>query len=103
MKSIPYGRQDIHKSDIDSVVEILNSDYLTQGPKVIEFELAFAKYVGCKYAVAVSNGTAALHLNAIALGIKKGDKVITTPINFAASANCIRYWVGKLFFPDINL
>jgi|TARA_B100001093_G_scaffold520184_1_gene613413 UDP-4-amino-4,6-dideoxy-N-acetyl-beta-L-altrosamine transaminase len=102
MKPIPYGRQDIQKSDIDAVIETLTSDFLTQGPKVIEFELAFAKYVGSKYAIAVSNGTAALHLNAIALGIKKGDKVITTPITFAASANCIRYCGGEVIFSDID-
>ena len=102
MKPIPYGRQDIQKSDIDAVIETLTSDFLTQGPKVIEFELAFAKYVGSKYAIAVSNGTAALHLNAIALGIKKGDKVITTPITFAASANCIRYCGGEVVFSDID-
>ena len=102
MKPIPYGRHDIQKSDINSVIDVLNSDYLTQGPKVIEFELAFAKYVGSKYSVAVSNGTAALHLNAIALGIKKGDKVITTPITFSASANCIRYCGGEVIFSDID-
>ena len=102
MKPIPYGRQDIQKSDIEAVIETLTSDFLTQGPKVIEFELAFAKYVGSKYAIAVSNGTAALHLNAIALGIKKGDKVITTPITFAASANCIRYCEGEVVFSDID-
>ena len=102
MKPIPYGRQDIQKSDIDAIIETLTSDFLTQGPKVIEFELAFAKYVGSKYAIAVSNGTAALHLNAIALGIKKGDKVITTPITFAASANCVRYCGGEVVFSDID-
>ena len=101
-KIIPYGRQNISEEDIKSVVEVLKSDYLTQGPKVKEFEENFAKYIGSKYAVAVSNGTAALHLSAIAFGIKKGDKVITTPITFVASANCIRYCGGEVVFADID-
>ena len=83
---IPYGKQNITEADISAVVEALKSDYLTQGPKINQFEEAFAKYVGSKYAVAVANGTAALHLNCLALGVKPGDKVITTPITFAASA-----------------
>lgn len=99
---IPYGKQNITNEDIEAVVEALKSDYLTQGPKVKEFEVAFAKYVGSKYAVAVSNGTAALHLCALALGVKEGDKVITTPITFAASANCIKYCGGEVIFSDIN-
>ena len=99
---IPYGRQNITDEDIQAVVEALKSDYLTQGPKIKEFEEAFASYIGCKYAVAVANGTAALHLNALALGVKSGDKVITTPITFAASANCIRYCGGEVVFADIN-
>lgn len=102
MKAIPYGRQHITEEDIKAVVETLNADYLTQGPKIAEFEEAFAKYVNSKFAVAVSNGTAALHLCAIALGIKEGDKVITTPITFAASANCVRYCGGEVVFSDIN-
>lgn len=99
---IPYGKQSISQDDIDAVVEVLQSDYLTQGPKVKEFEDAFAEYVGANYAVAVANGTAALHLNALALGVREGDKVITTPITFAASANCIRYCGGEVVFADIN-
>ncbi|MCO6359480.1 UDP-4-amino-4,6-dideoxy-N-acetyl-beta-L-altrosamine transaminase [Roseivirga pacifica] len=99
---IPYGKQSISQEDIDAVVEVLQSDYLTQGPKVKEFEEAFAKYVGAKYAVAVANGTAALHLNSLALGVKEGDKVITSPITFAASANCIRYCGGEVVFADID-
>ena len=99
---IPYGKQSISQDDIDAVVEVLQSDYLTQGPKVKEFEEAFAEYVGAKYAVAVANGTAALHLNALALGVREGDKVITTPITFAASANCIRYCGGEVVFADID-
>lgn len=91
MKAIPYGRQNITQEDIDAVVETLQHDYLTTGPKVGEFEEKFAAYVGSKYAVAVSNGTAALHLCAMALNVNENSKVITTPITFAASANCIRY------------
>lgn len=101
-KPIPYGRQHITDSDIEAVVDTLKSDFLTQGPRIAEFEEAFANYVGSKYAVAVSNGTAALHLNAIALGVKPGDKVITTPITFVASANCVRYCGGEVIFADID-
>ena len=86
MKAIPYGRQNITEEDIKVVVETLKSDYLTQGPKIAEFEEAFALYVGSKFAVALANGTAALHLCALALNVKEGDKVIPTPITFAASA-----------------
>lgn len=100
--NIPYGRQEITKDDEKAVIETLRSDFLTQGPKIDEFEKAFAKYVGSKYAVAVSNGTAALHLCALALDVKPGDKVITTPITFAASANCIRYCGGDVAFADID-
>lgn len=102
MKIIPYGRQNITHEDIDAVVNILTSDFLTQGPKISEFEKAFASYIGCKYAVAVANGTAALHLSAIALNIQPGNKVITTPITFAASANCVRYCGGEVVFADID-
>jgi UDP-4-amino-4,6-dideoxy-N-acetyl-beta-L-altrosamine transaminase len=101
-KIIPYGRQDINGDDIQAVVSTLQSDYLTQGPQIMEFEQKFAKYIGCKYAVAVANGTAALHLSALALGVSKGDKVITTPITFAASANCVRYCDGEVVFSDID-
>jgi len=100
--AIPYGRQNITPEDINAVVETLQSDYLTQGPKIEEFEKNFAEYIGCQYAVAVSNGTAALHLCALALDIKKGDRIITTPITFAASANCIRYCDGEVVFSDID-
>ncbi|MFH7017967.1 UDP-4-amino-4,6-dideoxy-N-acetyl-beta-L-altrosamine transaminase [Flavobacterium sp. FlaQc-47] len=101
-KAIPYGRQNITQQDIDVVIASLQSDYLTQGPKILEFEKEFAKYVGSKFAVAVSNGTAALHLCALALDVKAGDKVITTPITFAASANCVRYCGGEVIFSDID-
>lgn len=100
--NIPYGRQNISEEDIQAVVEVLRSDYLTQGPQIAAFESAFAKYVGSKYAVAVANGTAALHLCTLALGVKEGDQVITTPITFAASANCVRYCGGKVVFSDID-
>lgn len=99
---IPYGKQSITKEDIDAVVAVLQSDYLTQGPRIKEFEDQFARYVGSKYAVAVANGTAALHLCALALGVQEGDKVITTPITFAASANCVRYCGGEVVFSDID-
>ena len=102
MNKIPYGRQNITQADIDAVVEVLKSDWLTQGPKIQEFEDAFANYIGCKYAVAVSNGTAALHLCTLALGVKPGDKAITTPITFAATANCVRYCGGEVVFADID-
>ncbi|WP_178991503.1 UDP-4-amino-4,6-dideoxy-N-acetyl-beta-L-altrosamine transaminase [Winogradskyella schleiferi] len=102
MKAIPYGRQNITDEDIKVVIETLKSDYLTQGPKIAEFEAKFAQYVGSKYAVALANGTAALHLCTMALGVKEGDKVITTPITFAASANCVRYCGGEVVFSDID-
>jgi len=101
-KIIPYGKQNITKEDIDAVVNALNGDYLTQGPTILEFEKKFSNYIGSKYSIAVSNGTAALHLCALALGVKNGDKVITTPITFAASANCIRYCEGDVVFSDID-
>ena len=102
MNPIPYGRQNITQADIDAVVEVLKADYWTQGPKIKEFEDAFASYVDAKYAVAVSNGTAALHLCALALNVSEGQKVITTPITFAASANCVRYCGGEVVFGDID-
>ncbi len=102
MKSIPYGRQSIDEQDIAAVVKALKSDFLTQGPSIKEFEEKFAKYIGSKYAVAVANGTAALHLSAIALEVNKSSKVITTPITFAASANSIRYCGGSVEFVDID-
>ncbi len=102
MKLIPYGKHNITQQDIDAVVDVLKGDFLTQGPKIHEFENAFAAYVGAKYAVAVSNGTAALHLCALALNVRRDQKVITTPITFAASANCIRYCDGEVVFGDID-
>lgn len=102
IKPIPYGRQHITDEDIAAVNEALRSDYLTQGPRILEFENRFATYVGAKYAVAVSNGTAALHLCAMALNVKPGERVITTPITFVASANCVRYCGGEVVFADIE-
>jgi UDP-4-amino-4,6-dideoxy-N-acetyl-beta-L-altrosamine transaminase len=101
-KKIPYGRHNITDEDIQAVINVLKSDFLTQGPTIKEFEDTFANYVDAKFAIAVSNGTAALHLNAIALNIKPGDKVITTPITFVASANCVRYCGGEVVFADID-
>jgi UDP-4-amino-4,6-dideoxy-N-acetyl-beta-L-altrosamine transaminase len=102
MKPIPYGKQSITAEDLKAVAETLQSDFLTQGPKIQEFEQAFAKYIGSKYALAVNNGTAALHLAAMALNVNENSNVITTPITFAASANCIRYCGGKVYFADIE-
>ena len=99
---IPYGKQYINEDDIKAVVETLQHDFLTQGPKITEFENAFANYIGCKYAVAVSNGTAALHLCALALKVDTTTRVITSPITFAASANCVRYCGGEVHFADID-
>ncbi len=102
MKVIPYGKQHIDQVDIDAIVDVLKADFLTQGPKVLEFENKFASYVGAKFAVAVNNATSGLHLSVLSLGLKKGDRVITTPITFAASANCIRYAGAEVWFADID-
>lgn len=99
---IPYGRQNIEQDDINAVVETLQTDFLTQGPKVKEFEDKFAQYVGAKYALAVNNATSGLHLSVLAMNLKKGDRVITTPITFAASANCVRYAQGEVWFADVD-
>ena len=102
MNPIPYGRQNIDQNDIKAVISTLQSDFLTQGPKVKEFETKFAEYVGSNYAVAVNNATSGLHLSVLALNLVKGDRVITTPITFAASANCIRYAGAEVWFADID-
>ena len=102
MNKIPYGRQNITDEDVDSVVKVLKSDWLTQGPKVKEFEDAFSNYIGSRFAVAVSNGTASLHLSVLSLNLKPGDKVITTPNTFVASANCVKYCGGEIVFSDID-
>lgn len=99
---IPYGKQTIDEADIQAVVDVLKSDYLTTGPKVAEFEKKVADYVGARYAVAVANGTAALHIACLAAGIAEGDEVITTPLTFAASSNCVLYCGGTPVFADID-
>lgn len=99
---IQYGQQNLDEEDIQAVIDTLRSPYLTQGPKISEFEKEIADYVGTKYAVAFCNGTAALHGACFAAGIGEGDEVITSPITFAASANCVRYVGGTVVFSDIN-
>lgn len=99
---LSYGRQCIDDNDIEAVTRILKGDFLTTGPSVKAFEEKVAEYVGAKYAVAVSNGTAALHAACFAAGIKEGDEVIVTPITFAASSNCVLYCGGKPIFVDID-
>jgi len=99
---LPYGHQWIDEEDIKAVSEVLHSDWITQGPKVAEFEEEFAKYVGAHYAVAVNSGTAALHAACFAAQIEKGNEAITTPITFVASANCVLYQGGIPVFADIN-
>lgn len=101
-KPLPYARQYVNDEDCIAVNEVLKSDFLTTGPKVKEFEDIIANYVGTKYAVAFSNGTAALHGACYAAGISEGDEVITTPITFAASANCVLYMGGTPIFADID-
>ncbi len=101
-KPIPYGRQYISEEDIQEVVRVLKGDFITQGPEIQKFEEAFSAYVGSNYAVAVSNGTAALHLAVLGLGLKAGDKVISTPISFVASSNCARYVGAEVLFADID-
>lgn len=102
MIHISYGKQYIDEDDINAVVNVLQSDYLTTGPVVTEFEKIVADYVGAKYAVAVSSGTAALHTACFAAGIQPGDEIITTPITFAASANCALYFGATPVFADIK-
>ena len=99
---IPYGKQTIDQDDIQAVVDVLQSDFLTTGPKIAEFEQTVADYVGAKYAVAISNGTSALHAACFAAGIRPGDEVITTPLTFAASANCVLYCGGTPVFADVD-
>ena len=98
---LPYGRQSIEEDDIQAVVEVLRSDWLTTGPKVDEFENAFAARVQAKYAVAFSSGTAALHGAAFAAGIQKGDEGVTAPLTFAATANCLLYQGARPLFADV--
>lgn len=102
MNPIPYGRQDIRPDDLQAVLASLQSDYLTQGPKIAEFETAFAQYIGAPYAVAVANGTAALHLSVLALGLNPGDYVVTSPLTFAASGNCALYAGAHVLFAETD-
>ena len=99
---IPYGKQNIIKEDIDSVVEVMKSDFLTQGPITPKFEEELQNFCKVKYAVATVNATSALHLACLAIGINEGDELWTSPISFVASANCILYCGGKVDFIDIN-
>lgn len=100
--SIPYGRQEITQADIDAVVDVLRSDFLTQGPMVPRFENAIARYCGTQHAVAVNSATSALHLACLALGVGPGDHIWTTPITFVASANCARYCGADVGFVDVD-
>ena len=100
---IPYGRQEITQDDIDSVVEALGSDFLTQGPRVPEFEASIARYCSTEHAVAFNSATSGLHVACLALGIGPGDEVWTSPITFVASANCARYCGASVDFVDIDL
>ena len=99
---IPYGKQEINNEDIESIIKVLKSDYLTQGPIVPKFEESISEYCGSKYSVAVTSATAALHLSCIALDLKKGDYLWTSPISFVASANCARYCGANVDFVDID-
>jgi len=99
---LPYGRQSIGEDDIQAVVDVLRSDWLTTGPKVAEFEEAFAARVGAKHAVSFTSGTAALHAGAFTSGLKAGDEAITTPMTFAATANCVLYQGATPVFADVS-
>ena len=99
---IPYGRQEITDSDIKEVEKVLRSDFLTQGPVVPKFEKSVANYCSASYAVAVNSATSALHIACLALGLKKGDFLWTSPNTFVASANCARYCGARVDFVDIN-
>ncbi len=99
---LPYGKQSIEEDDIQAVVDVLRSDWLTTGPKVGEFEEAFAAQVGARHAISFSSGTAALHGAAFAAGLKSGDEAITTPLTFAATANCVLYQGATPVFADVS-
>ena len=99
---LPYSRQNLDKSDINEVKKVLKSNFITQGPKILEFEKNFAKYVNSKYAVACATGTAALHMACQSLNISKDDNIITSPITFVASANCGEFVGAKTYFADID-
>ncbi len=99
---IPYGRQEITQKDVDAVIEVLQSDFLTQGPKVPEFEQTLATYCGVQHAVAVNSATSALHIACLSLGLEKGDWLWTTPVTFVATSNCALYCGAKVDFVDID-
>jgi perosamine synthetase len=99
---LPYGRQSVDDADVQAVVDVLRSEWLTTGPKVAEFEEAFAARVSAKHAVSFSSGTAALHAAAFAAGLKPGDEAITSPMSFAATANCILYQGATPVFADVT-
>jgi dTDP-4-amino-4,6-dideoxygalactose transaminase len=99
---LPYSRQNIDRSDIKSIVKVLKSDFITQGPNINKFEKEFAKYVGAKYAVCCATGTAALHLACLALGINSKSRVLTSAITFVASANCAEFLGASIVFADID-
>src|SRR6266436_1882492 len=99
---LPYGRQSVDEADIQAVVDTLRSDWLTTGPKVAEFEEAFAAWVGARYAVSFSSGTAALHAAAFAAGLESGDEAITTPLTFAATASAVLYQGATPIFADVS-
>lgn len=99
---LPYSRQNIDKLDIKKIINVLKSDFITQGPNIIDFEKDFAKYVGAKYAVACATGTAALHLSCLALGINKKSNVLTSAVTFVASANCAEFIGANVDFVDID-
>ena len=100
---IPYGLQDINQADIDAVVEVLKSDFLTQGPQVPIFEKAVSSYCNSKYSIAVNSATSALHIACLALDLRENEIVWTTPNTFVASANCVIYCGAKVDFVDIDL
>ena len=99
---IPYGKQEITQQDIDAVLDVLNSDFLTQGPQVPAFEKVLSEHTGSNYALAVNSATSALHIACLALGLESGDRLWTTPVTFVASANCGLYCGAQVDFVDIN-
>lgn len=99
---IPYGKQEITQQDIDAVLDVLNSDFLTQGPQVPAFEKLLSEHTGSNYALAVNSATSALHIACLALGLESGDRLWTTPVTFVASANCGLYCGAQVDFVDIN-
>ena len=100
---IPYGRQDISQQDIDDVIDVLTSDFLTQGPKVPEFEKSLTQFTGAQYASAVNSATSALHISCLALGAGPGTQVWTSPITFVASSNAALYCGADVDFVDVEL